>query len=217
MLQLQFQLLLNTSAQYIPAEKANAISAAGILDTALLSAHPSLQYYRQQQQVAIAATEVEKAKLLPDLTFGYNLMSMKGMGANNKEYNSVPRFQSMQVGIGIPIFNSGQKARINAAKTNETIAAYDYEVNHRNLETAYRTALASYDKYSASVQYFETIALLNAEIITTTANKQFTGGDINYLEWVMLVSQAVNIQNDYIEAVKNRNSAIVEINSFIKM
>ena len=217
LLQLQFQLLLNTSAQYIPAEKANAISAAGILDTALLSAHPSLQYYRHQQQVAIAATEVEKAKLLPDLTFGYNLMSMKGMGANNKEYNSVPRFQSMQVGIGIPIFNSGQKARINAAKTNETIAAYDYEVNHRNLETAYRTALASYDKYSASVQYFETIALLNAEIITTTANKQFTGGDINYLEWVMLVSQAVNIQNDYIEAVKNRNSAIVEINSFIKM
>ena len=215
LLQLQFQLLLNTSAQYIPAEKANAISAAGILDTALLSAHPSLQYYRHQQQVAIAATEVEKAKLLPDLTFGYNLMSMKGMGANNKEYNSVPRFQSMQVGIGIPIFNSGQKARINAAKTNETIAAYDYEVNHRNLETAYRTALASYDKYTASVQYFETIALLNAEIITTTANKQFTGGDINYLEWVMLVSQAVNIQNDYIEAVKNRNSAIVEINSFI--
>lgn len=215
LLQLQFQLLLNTSTQYLPSEKANAISAAGILDTSMLAMHPSLQYYRHQQQVAIAATEVEKAKLLPDLTFGYNLMSMKGMGANNKEYNSVPRFQSVQFGVGIPIFNNGQKARINAAKTNEAVAANEYEVNLRNFESAYRIALANYDKYAAAVRYFETTALRNADVITSTANKQFTGGDINYLEWVMLISQAVTIQNDYIEAVKNRNGAIVEINSFI--
>ena len=65
------------------------------------------------------------------------------------------------------------------------------------------------------MQYFETTALKNAEVITSTANKQFLGGDINYLEWVLLVNQAVNIQNDYIEAVKNRNSSIIEINSFI--
>ena len=57
--------------------------------------------------------------------------------------------------------------------------------------------------------------LKNADVITNTANKQFLNGDINYLEWVLLINQAVTIQSDYIEAVKNRNGSAVEINSFI--
>ncbi|HYM95380.1 MAG TPA: TolC family protein, partial [Chitinophagaceae bacterium] len=139
---------------------------------------------------------------------------MKGTGANNKTYNSVPQFQSVQVGLGIPIFTGGQKAKINAAKANEAIVANEYEVNVKNFETAYKTALFQYQKYSEAVQYFETTALKNADLITNTANKQFLGGDINYLEWVLLINQAVSIQSEYIEAVKNRNTTIIEINSF---
>ena len=126
----------------------------------------------------------------------------------------MPQFQSVQVGLGIPIFTSGQKAKINAAKTNETVIANEYEVNLKNFETAYKTALVQYQKHSESIQYFETTALKNADLITSTANKQFLGGDINYLEWVLLINQAVTIQSEYIESVKNRNTAIIEINSF---
>jgi cobalt-zinc-cadmium resistance protein CzcA len=71
-----------------------------------------------------------------------------------------------------------------------------------------------YRKYSDAIHYFETTALKNADVITSTANKQFINGEINYLEWVLLVNQAVSIQSDYIEALKNRNSAAIEMNSF---
>ena len=215
LMQIQFQLLLNTSTVFIPSEKEFKMNAITNADTSLLQAHPAMQYLKQQQQIAVAATQVEKSKLLPDLTFGYNLMSIRGTGANNKTYNSVPQFQAVQIGLGIPIFNKGQKAKIDAAKSNETIIANEYEVNVKNFETAYKTVVAQYQKYSEAIQYFEATALKNADIITATANKQFLGGDINYLEWVLLVNQAVNIQSEYIEAIKNRNTSVIEINSFI--
>ena len=97
----------------------------------------------------------------------------------------------------------------------EKIVNNEYEINLKNFETAYKTALVQYQKYSEAIAYFETTALKNADLITSTANKQFLGGDINYLEWVLLINQAVTIQSDYIEAVKNRNANAVEINSFI--
>jgi cobalt-zinc-cadmium resistance protein CzcA len=213
--QLQFQLLLNTNMILIPDEKEFKAIVFSSIDTSLLRSHPALQYLKQQEQLAAAATEVGKSRLLPDITLGYNIMSMKGAGADNKTYNSVPQFHSVQVGLGIPIFASGQKARVNAAKTNELLATNDYEVNARNMETAYRSAFSQYQKYAEAVRYFENTGLKNVDLITSTANKQFLGGDINYLEWVLLINQTTSIQSDYLEAVKNRNESIIEINSFI--
>jgi len=215
LIQIQFQLLLNTNTEFIPSEKDYAMNTAAIADTTMLITHPFIQHLKQQQQVAAAATQVEKSKLLPDLSFGYNLMSIKGTGANNKVYNSVPQFHSVQVGLGIPIFTSGQKARINAARANEAVVAGEYELNVKNYEAAYKSAIVQYRKYAAAVTYYEMSALKNADVIANTANKQFVNGDINYLEWVLLVNQAVIIQNEYIEAVKNRNTSAIEINSFI--
>lgn len=215
MQQIQFQLLLNTHSVYVPDEKEFKMNIMGNPDVSFLQTHPAMQYVKQRQQIAAAATQVEKSKLLPDLTFGYNIMGMKGTGANNKTYNSVPQFQSIQIGLGIPIFTSGQKAKINAAKANEVVIANEYELNLKSFEAAYNTALVQYQKYSQAVQYFETTALKNADLIIHTANKQFLAGEINYLEWVLLINQAVSIQNEYIEAVKNRNMAAIEINSFI--
>ena len=75
--------------------------------------------------------------------------------------------------------------------------------------------MKQYQKYQEAVAYFENTALKNAETITVTANKQFLNGDINYLEWALLINQSVSIKSDYIEAVKSRNSAIAELNFYL--
>jgi heavy metal efflux system protein len=214
LLQLQFQLLLNTNTVFMPDSEEFKKDITSFGDSSSLTTHPFVQFYQQQKQVASMETQVEKSKLLPELILGYNIMSIRGTGANNKEYNSIPRFQSVQIGLGIPIFNSGQKARINAAKANEIVAANEYELNLKNFERSYKTALLQYQKNKETVAYFETSALKNANIITTTVNNQFINGDINYLDWVILVNQAISIQSDYIEAIKNLNESAVEINSF---
>jgi cobalt-zinc-cadmium resistance protein CzcA len=210
-MQLQFSLLLNTNTPFIPVQTAAQQNTMLLPDTLLSSTHPALQYWKQQQQLATAATAMERSRLLPDITLAYNIMSMKGTGADNKVYSGAPRFQAVQIGLGIPIFTAGQKARVEAARINETIVANDYDWKFKKLENAFQQAYAQYRKFEQSALYYEQEGLQNAETITTTANQQFLNGAINFLEWVLLINQAITLHNDYIEALKNRNLALAEL------
>lgn len=212
--QLQFQLLLNTTTDFVPEQNDVGLGGISLMDTGAIATHPAMRYWQQKHDIATANTRAEQTKLLPDLSLGYNLMGMKGLGADDKEYNSAPRFHSFQIGLGIPIFTGGQKARINASKINEDITAHEYEVNLKKFENEYKSAIKRFQKFDEAVKYFENTALKNAQTIKETANKQFLSGEINFLEWVILMNQAITIQSDYIEAVRNRNTAIAELNFY---
>lgn len=141
-------------------------------------------------------------------------MGMKGTGADNKTYNSTPRFQSVVVGVGIPIFNGGQKAKIKASEANQVLAESEYTYNLKAFETNYHSALIDFQKYNDAVNYYQTVGMKHVGTINSTAKKQFLGGDIDYLQFVILTNQAIDIQNQYIEALKNLNNSLIEINSF---
>lgn len=211
-LQLQFQLLLNTVNIFKPNEKVYKASLTNVADTTALKEHPVIKIIQQQQQIATATVQLEKSRLLPDLSIGYNNMSIQGTGADNKLYSSSKRFNSVQVGIGVPIFAKAQKAKINNAKLSVQVAESNYTVGLQALQSEYQTALAQYNKYLQTVQYFESTALNNAGIIAATANQQLANGIINYLEWAQLINQAIAVKNDYTEAVKNLNETITQLN-----
>ncbi len=212
--QIRFRLLLNSTTMFTAIEEDIVNVSIRFTDTVSLKKHPGLLYLAQQQETAGAATQVERAKLLPDLVLGYNIMSMKGNGADNKEYNSAPRFQSVQVGLGIPIFNTAQKARIRAARVNEQLTRQEYTASVKTFVSDCQSAFVQYQKSADAKRYFETTALKNAEAITATANQQFTNGDINYLEWAMLINQAVSVQSGYAEVLYNLANAVADLNYF---
>jgi hypothetical protein len=45
------------------------------------------------------------------------------------------------------------------------------------------------EKHEETIAYFESKALKNVDLVTKAANDKFINGDINYLEWVMLINQ----------------------------
>jgi cobalt-zinc-cadmium resistance protein CzcA len=214
-MQLQLQLLLNTKFAYQPETNRGPLNPASLLDTALLRNHPVLQSMLQQQSIAMANTEVEKSKLLPDLSVGILNGSIRGVGADNIFYSG-KRFSSVQVGMGIPLFTKAQKARINSAALSEKMAESKYEQVKQQLTTEYQTAIAQFSKYLATVQYLEKTGLKNAQLITETANKQLSAGSINYLEWVQLINQATSVKNDYTEAVRSLNESIIQLTYYIQ-
>ncbi|MEQ1800275.1 MAG: TolC family protein, partial [Lacibacter sp.] len=174
----------------------------------------SLVFLKHQQQVAGSVIKVEKSKLLPDITMGIYSSSITGMGADNKNYSSSKRFQSVQLGIGIPVFAKAQKAKVNSAKFGMLITENNYILGMQMLQTEFQTVLAQYEKFREAVFYFENTGLQNADLIIVTANKQFNSGLINYLEWFMLINQAASIKNDYLDAVKNLNESIIRLNYY---
>lgn len=150
-------------------------------------------------------------KLLPELQVGYNLNSFKGVGADGKYYGMTPQFQSVQIGFSLPLFSSGQKARIQAAKINERIVYNEYQYIDRALKIQREQLLQSYENSLSIVTRFEQVDLKNAQLILETANRQFLSGEINYLEFVMLVNQYVAVKSGYVEALWRLNEDIVQI------
>jgi len=213
-MQLQFQLLLNSTSIFIPAENNYKAQLIAIADTASLSDHPAMKSIFHQQQLADASLQLEKSRLLPDLSVGYSNSSIQGTGADNKMYSSAHRFNAVQVGIGIPIFAKPQKAKINSARFSKLVAEGNYAVGLQALQSALQTAVSEYSKYLQTVNYFETTALKNAALITTNASQQLANGNINYLEWVQLINQGTAVKNDYTEAVRNLNEATIQLNYF---
>lgn len=205
-LQLQFQWLLNSEVEYLPLET----SKTNLLNPEI-SSHPLLKILEQQKTVAEKQTEVEKSRLLPGLQLAYNLNSFKGTGADDKIYNATPQFHSVMLGIGIPIFSGGQKARIEASKMAENIAENDrinteFSLNKKatQLWQIYQTNLEIVNRYESS-------ELKNAEIITETAQKQFLNGEINYLEFVMLINQTLALKSNYTDALLKLNESAIEL------
>ena len=172
-----------------------------------------LKQLEQEKNIQNAKLLAEKAKLSPSLNLGVNSMTMKGNGADEKYYNATHRFQSGFVGVGIPVFNSAQKSVIEAQKVNQQIAENNYQLGLINLKNQYLQNLRQFQKLNDEISYYQKTGLQNSESILKTANNQYFNGEINYLEWTLLVTQAFEIQNKYIDRLKETNDKIIEINS----
>ncbi|MGN6398652.1 MAG: CusA/CzcA family heavy metal efflux RND transporter [Mucilaginibacter sp.] len=213
-LQMQFQLLLNTETRFHPGQSSMKIQPpdAAATDTSLLVQHPALMMLAQQRETASLAWKLEKSRLLPELSLGYANTSIKGLGADDRYYSGGHRFSSVLVGIGIPVFPGGQQSRIKGARVNRQLAADTYEAGVQNLRTEYAMALQRYHTALNIVAAFEGRYLKNADLISQTANMQLAAGTTNYLEWVQVTSQAITIRNAYVDAVRTLNETVIQLN-----
>jgi len=211
-MQLQFQLLLNTQTIYTPQAENPKLNFTATLDTSAISSHPQLKVLQQQKQVSLVNTQLQKQKLLPELNLGYYNQSIQGNGADNVLYPKSARFNYVQFGVGVPLFFGSQMAKIKSGKTLQLISENNYQLGLQTMKTEYETAFKNYQTQLQTVKYFEETALQNANTITKTANQQFANGDINYLEWTMLINNAVSIQSNSADAVKELNQSIIQLN-----
>ncbi|HRO41557.1 MAG TPA: CusA/CzcA family heavy metal efflux RND transporter [Flavipsychrobacter sp.] len=207
---LLLQLLMNGSVSYEPYAKDLKAIYQSIFDTSIL-AHPVLKIQEQQQRIAVANLKLERAKLLPELGVGFYSQTLRGTGADDVVYDATRRFSAGQIGVGIPLFFGAQQSRISAAKIQVNLAENSYLLRSMLLQTELQTALIKYQNSSAMLTYLESTQLPNARIITENVWTQFTAGEINYLEWVMLNNQALELQNAYLDALDRYNNDVSQL------
>lgn len=207
------QVLLQTTDAI---EAADTLAQTAVLpDTAVLQQHPYLQYYRQQQQLAAHETSAEKAKMLPDILLGYSNQSIIGWQQNKAGtdlyYDGSRRFSTVQLGVGIPLFNKAQKTKIRAAQKKEQVAGLETSIAQQQLALQLQQGLSEYDKYLQAVAYYRNTALPNSRTIRETAGLQYANGDINYIEWTALVKNAITLESGYVDALKELNSRKIDL------
>lgn len=213
--QLRFQLLLNSAGAYIPETDKIKLELAESPDKAGVENHPQIKLLQQQKNISFANTQLEKSRLYPNLNLGYSNQSIQGMGADNVLYPKSSRFNTLQFGVGVPLFYGSQKAKINSSKTLEAISENNLQAGVQSMKTEFDAAYNLFQIQSKTIKYFEETALENARIIVSAANNQFSNGDINYLEWSMLINNAATIETNYTDALNELNQTVIKLNFLI--
>jgi cobalt-zinc-cadmium resistance protein CzcA len=202
-LQMQFQLLLQSETLFLPTTNSpKAILKIQALEHS--NQHPELQLSEQKIKISEADAALESSKLLPDLNFGFTSQSMLGINSD--------RFNYYQMGIGIPLFTVGQRANVKAAKTKINLAKNSYELRNVQFATLLQQSWTTYQTNLEVIDNFEKKQLPKSLLILEASKKQLQTGNIDYLQWTILVNQAVKIQLDYADALHNLNQAIINLN-----
>jgi cobalt-zinc-cadmium resistance protein CzcA len=71
--------------------------------------------------------------------------------------------------------------------------------------------LGEYAKYSNSVNYYETQAIPEANIIIDQATRSYKAGAMDYLEYILNLNRALSIKQNYLDALNSYNQTIVSI------
>lgn len=172
-----------------------------------------LKQYEQKKNIENAKLNAEKTKLLPSVNLGVTSSTQYGFGADEKFYDRGKRFQSGLIGVDLPLFNTAQKSIIEGQKINQQIAENNYQIAVKNLKNRYAVTFGEYLKLKSELEYYRSKGLKNAQTIFFTANLLLKEGEIDYLEYTMLVNQSLEIENRYIDAQKLFNEKIIELNA----
>ena len=193
-LQKQFAILLQDSTMILPEELLNF--EPKLLDTSVDAAHPLNLFWKQKLQSAIAETNIAKSKILPQVAMGYTNQSFRMTPSDPARFNSVT------VGLNIPLFRSGLKQKVKASEANETVVAYEKEKAHINLEMEIQKAWNHYQQTVDLYQHFKKNLLPNANKIAMIANLSFKEGQISYIEWSNSMTQVQSIKMQALETLE---------------
>ena len=211
----KLQVLLNTKSVVSPADTIlHRIGFIPPADSSVLAQNPSVSYAHQQVDVARFEKKLEQSRMMPDFSIGYFSQTMQG----TQEVNGMPRtfgagdrFTGIQAGIAIPLWFVPYSSKTKVAKLKELVSKTDADNYSKSLSGSYNSLLGEYAKFSNSVDYYEKQAVPEANIIIDQATRSYKAGAMDYLDYILNLSRALGIRQNYLDALNNYNQTIISI------
>jgi cobalt-zinc-cadmium resistance protein CzcA len=166
--------------------------------------HPGLRYYAEALVKSELELDVAKQGLLPDIKVNVFNGWNNGQGQNS--------FLGYQAGIAIPLFYGADKSKIDVAKTTNIIRQSEAENYKIQLETRLESLLADISIYSQEINYYDQKGRSLSRQIIDQAVKAMDSGEIGYLQYVILLENAEEIELQYLKTLLNYNRTVLEIN-----
>jgi len=174
------------------------------IDGAGVDSDPGLLYMQHAILLQEASMKVEKNRLLPDVTLGYFNGTNAYAGARN--------YQGFEVGLGIPIFFSEQRAKIKAGRYAGE-AALNLKANYiRVYNNNISEIISEMEKFREYVTYYEQTGKQLAAELYRSAQKSFAAGEIDFFRFVQSMDSAIEIELTYLENLFKYNEMVLEIN-----
>ena len=119
--------------------------------------------------------------------------------------------QGLSLGLNLPIWFYPQTAKVKAAEIRTQVARSDYDYNRTLFEGQFKQAYNLYLKYRNSLQYYKSTALTNSQVIITQALKSYNNKEISYVDYLTVVTNALNIESDYLNVIYQNDLAVLKM------
>lgn len=213
------QVLINLDNPLIEVTDANLKRTLDFnTDEFAVDTNPQVKYFQDLVKSKEKEISVYKSNYLPEFTFGYSNQSMIGNHSVNgveTYYGSGQRFQSISAKVSIPIFTKATRSRVSAAVIDSEIAITNADYYTTQVESQYQIAINQYFKCKVQLEYYENKVLEQVDLIIENSNSSYKSGNINTLEYIQSLNNAIKLKSKYNITLNKYNQSIVEIEFLI--
>lgn len=184
--------------QLTPAD--TALNKIKTKETATIS-QERIQLLENAVQQKRDMVKVERSKFFPELSVGYSRQKMlpyKGLDA-------------FSVGISVPLFCFPQKSRVKQAQVEARIAEWDAEEQRMQLSRTVDELQQTLLQTRASLDYYETAALPEADELRSSALALYNEGETAAADLVQSLKTARDVRSNYVETVRQYNAVLIEL------
>jgi heavy metal efflux system protein len=206
--------LLKSDSIIKTADKLKKRDVPAEVSAAQIQSNPALRLINQEVIISQQFKRMEKSRIMPDLLVGGFVQSLTGVqnvDGQDVFYSRSKQFTGFQLGLSIPLWIKPNLARASAAAFQEESMrkkAQQYEIT---LTGNFEQALRELDKNTATLNYYETSALQNADLILNQSRKAFHAGEVSYIEYLQSLKISIGIKSNYLQALNQYNQSVVTL------
>lgn len=197
--------LLNTDEALLPLLL--PLEKLAMPGTANDSLHPVLALQSQNINIANAGIAVIKNENKPE--FSGRFFSQRLWGAKDP-------FTGFSVSVAFPLFgtNAYQK-KIKVAQAEMSIQQKQYDYSKQLLSTRLMQLQQEVERNRSMLSFYESTGLKQAAEIIKASSLAYRAGEISFAELSQFLTQAIEIQKNYLENLNVYNQSVIQYNYYI--
>jgi cobalt-zinc-cadmium resistance protein CzcA len=171
------------------------------------STHPVLALQSQNINIANAGIGVIKNENKPE--FSGRFFSQRLWGAKDP-------FTGFSVSAAFPLFGAGAyRSKVKVAQADMAVQQKQFDYNKQVLNTRQLQMQQEVVKNKSMLSFYESSGLKQAEEIIKAATLAYRAGEISFAELSQFLTQAIEIQKNYLENLNAYNHSVIQYNYYV--
>jgi cobalt-zinc-cadmium resistance protein CzcA len=171
------------------------------------SLHPLLALQSQNINIANAGIAVIKNENKPE--FSGRFFSQRLWGAKDP-------FTGFSVSAAFPLFGaSAYRNKVKVAQAEVAVQQKQYDYNKQVLSTKQVQLQQEVERNKSMLAFYESTGLKQANEIIKAATLAYRAGEISFAELSQFLTQAIEIQKNYLENLNVYNQSVIHYNYYI--
>ena len=175
--------------------------------TSIDTAHPALALQSQNINIANAGIGVIKNENKPE--FSGRFFTQRLWGAKDP-------FTGFSVSAAFPLFGANAyRNKVKVAQADVAVQQKQYDYESQRWKTQRLQRQQEVEKNSSMLSFYETTGLKQAQEIIKASSLGYRAGEISFAELTQFLSQAIDIQKNYLDNLNAYNQSVIQYHYYI--